>query len=234
MLDVPSYRSVIQELETVKPTAEDGTSGADVLAPQRTSARSEIVQIAQANWKCNFAICYDCLITLALFPPITSAIRSVHPISSGMFFSPVLFNYFHFLVMGVFDFIGRFFCSRPLLVTWSHTNLLKVSLARTAFVPLFLLCNIQRPGTDIRHTTPLINSDIAYFLLVAAFGLSHGYLTSLCMMAASSVKHNPRIRADQANPAATIAQFCMVGGLALGSFASFGVRAAVCQCNPFH
>ncbi|KDQ14101.1 hypothetical protein BOTBODRAFT_132592 [Botryobasidium botryosum FD-172 SS1] len=234
MLGMPSYRAVVQELDAVKPAVEDGTSETDVPAEYHTPARREIIEIAGANWKCNVAICYDALITLALFPPITSAIRSVHPISSGMFFSPAIFNYFHFLVMGVFDFIGRFFCSRPSVVTWSHTNLLKISLARTAFVPLFLLCNIQRPGVDIHHTTPLINSDVAYLLLVAAFGLSHGYLTSLCMMAASSVKHNPRIRADQANPAATIAQFFMVGGLALGSFSSFGVRAVVCRCNPFN
>lgn len=55
------------------------------------------------------------------------------------------------------------------------------------------------------------------------------------MMSAPSVEHNPRLkgRVEDVDVAATVASFCLVGGLAVGSFASFGVRAAVCDCNPF-
>ena len=67
------------------------------------------------------------------------------------------------------------------------------------------------------------------------FGLSNGYVSSLCMMAAPSVAHNPRLRGRQEDVeiAATVAGFCLVGGLAVGSVLSFAVRGAVCGCNPF-
>jgi solute carrier family 29 (equilibrative nucleoside transporter), member 1/2/3 len=56
------------------------------------------------------------------------------------------------------------------------------------------------------------------------------------MMAAPSLEHNPRLkgRQDDVDTAATITSFALVGGLAMGSIASFAVRAAVCGgCNPF-
>lgn len=73
-------------------------------------------------------------------------------------------------------------------------------------------------------------------LILLTFGLSNGYVSSLCMMAAPSVEHNPHLkgRVEDVDVAATVASFCLVGGLAVGSFASFAVRAAVCGCNPFY
>ena len=56
------------------------------------------------------------------------------------------------------------------------------------------------------------------------------------MMSASSLEHNPRLRgrAEDVDVAATVATFCLVGGLALGSIFSFVVKGMVCQCNPFN
>lgn len=55
------------------------------------------------------------------------------------------------------------------------------------------------------------------------------------MMAAPSIDHNPKLkgRREDVDVAATVVSFCLVGGLVLGSAASFGVRGAVCGCNPF-
>ncbi|KDQ15791.1 hypothetical protein BOTBODRAFT_130479 [Botryobasidium botryosum FD-172 SS1] len=235
MMGVPSYRSAIQALEGDKDImGEDGMRADIPSVPKAASRRSEIMKLAQVNWGCNFAAAYSCVLISAVFPPITSAILSVNPISGGVFFSPTLFNYFHFLVFNTADYMGRLICSHPRLITWSHKKLLRLSLARTVFIPLLLLCNFQRPGNTSQHTPPFINSDFAYLLILAAFGVSHGYLMSLCMMAASSPKHNPRIRSDQASPAATVAQFFTMGGFTLGSFASFGVAGVVCGCNPFY
>jgi equilibrative nucleoside transporter 1/2/3 len=54
-------------------------------------------------------------------------------------------------------------------------------------------------------------------------------------MSAPSLEHNPRLkgRKDDVDVAATVANFFLVGGLVLGSFASFAVRAIICGCNPF-
>lgn len=71
--------------------------------------------------------------------------------------------------------------------------------------------------------------------ILLLLGLSNGWISSLCMMAAPSVQHNPRLkgRVEDVDVAATVASFCLIGGLFVGSFASFAVRAAVCDCSPF-
>ena len=71
-------------------------------------------------------------------------------------------------------------------------------------------------------------------LILLAFGVSNGYVSSLCMMSAPSLEHNSRLRGrkDDVDVAATVANFFLAGGLTLGSVASFAVRAAMCGCNP--
>lgn len=147
---------------------------------------------------------------------------------------PFLFSAVHFLVFNLGDFSGRFICSFPALLIWSAKRLLILSLSRTLFVPLFLMCNVQRPLTSI-PTSPIISSDFLFLLIMFAFGLSNGYVSSLCMMSAPSLEHNPRLkgRKEDVDVAATVASFCLVGGLALGSVANFAVKSAVCGCNPF-
>ena len=96
------------------------------------------------------------------------------------------------------------------------------------------MCNIRR-GNLAEPSQPFIGSDTIFMLLLLLFGWSNGYLSSLCMMAAPSLDHNPRLkgRVDDVHVAATVANFCLVGGLMVGSFASFAVKSAICLCNPF-
>jgi len=72
-------------------------------------------------------------------------------------------------------------------------------------------------------------------LLLFTFGVTNGYVSSLCQMAAPSLEHNPRLkgRKEDVDLAAPITGFCVVGGLVMGSVLSFIVRAIVCACNPF-
>ena len=65
--------------------------------------------------------------------------------------------------------------------------------------------------------------------------MSNGYVSSLCLMSAPSLEHNPRLkgRKEDVDSAAVIASFCVVGGLVFGSVLSFIVRGIVCACNPF-
>lgn len=164
----------------------------------------------------------------AVFPPITISIMPTNPATHPLVFSAV-----HFLVFNIGDFLGRYLCSIPRLLIWSARRLLSLSLARTLFIPVFLMCNIQRgPSTG---TSGFISSDILYMLILLVFGITNGYLSSLFMMSAPSVEHNPylRGRVEDVDVAATVASFFLIGGLVIGSFASFGVRAAICDCNPF-
>lgn len=164
-----------------------------------------------------------------MYPPITVSVQPTNPR-----IHPLLFSAVHFLVFNLGDFSGRYICSFPSLLIWSAKRLLTLSLARTLFVPLFLMCNVQRPLSSI-PSSPIISSDFLFMLILFAFGLSNGYVSSLCMMSAPSLEHNPRLkgRKEDVDVAATVASFCLVGGLALGSVANFAVRAAVCGCNPF-
>ncbi|KDQ14089.1 hypothetical protein BOTBODRAFT_32877 [Botryobasidium botryosum FD-172 SS1] len=217
-----------------------------------TTATEEIIEVTKMNYRQNFAIAYVFIITLAIFPPITSSIQSVHTPPPSIFLTPLLFNYLHFFVYNFGDWTGRALCAYPRLVVLLDRPrvLLLLSLARTALIPLFLMCNIQRPiGDDgvsiigsvlsqsnlIRvENTPIINSDLGYMAILAACGLSTGYISSLCVMSATSTAHNTRLKRDQVDLAATIVQFFLVGGVAVGSMLSFGVRGIVCQCNPFY
>lgn len=164
-----------------------------------------------------------------MFPPITISIVPTNPATH-----PLLFSAVHFLVFSIGDLTGRYMCSIPRLLIWSSRRLLSLSLARTLFIPIFLMCNIQRGGIAI-PSTAFISSDILYMLILLLFGVSNGYVSSLCMMSASSVEHNPYLkgRVEDVDVTATVAQFFLIGGLVVGSFASFAVRAAICDCNPF-
>ena len=167
--------------------------------------------------------------TQSVFPTITISIVPTNPAIHPLFFSSL-----HFLVFGVGDWFGRYLCSIPRLLIWRPKKLLVLSLTRTLFIPLFLACNLQRDASS-PSAPPLISSDVLYMLLLFAFGLSNGYVSSMCLMSAPSLEHNPRLmgRKEDVDLAGPIASFCIVGGLVIGSVMSFIVRAIVCACNPF-
>jgi solute carrier family 29 (equilibrative nucleoside transporter), member 1/2/3 len=157
-----------------------------------------------------------------VFPPITLAVR---PISDKT--NPLIFTGTHFLLFNIGDFSGRLLCSFPRLLIWSQKRVLAFSLARTLFIPAFLACNV--PGS----TAPL--SDGMFFFLLLIFGITNGYGGTMSMIIAPSVERNPRLRGrrEDVDTAATVASFCLVGGLCIGAFASFMVRGIMCGCNPF-
>ena len=72
-------------------------------------------------------------------------------------------------------------------------------------------------------------------LILLAFGWSNGYISTLGMIASASVEHNPRLkgRREDVDIASTVANFCLMVGLSVGSLISFAVRGVLCQCNPF-
>jgi equilibrative nucleoside transporter 1/2/3 len=164
----------------------------------------------------------------AVFPPITIAIMPTNP---G--FHPLLFSALHFLIFSLGDLLGQNICSISSLRIWSPYPLLTLSFSRTLFIPLFLACNLTLSSSR-SLATPLINSDVLFFLILFAFGISSGYVTGSCMMSAPSLEHNPRLKDEEdLDTAATVAMFSLVSGLVLGSMASFGIRAMICGCNPF-
>ncbi|ESK93761.1 nucleoside transporter [Moniliophthora roreri MCA 2997] len=229
---MPQYHAVAGSLEVIHKTGRDGADERRGLVSGGRSdpsiEKTRIIRVAKTNIIYEVAVAYVFIVTLAVFPPITASIQPTNPN-----LHPLLFTSIHFLTFGLGDFVGRYICSFPQVLIWSARKLLTLSLSRTLFVFLFLMCNVTKPSAE--PSQPLINSDFLFFLILFAFGLSNGYVSSLCLMSASSLEHNPRLKGkrEDVDVAATVSQFCLIGGLMVGSMASFVVRSAVCSCNPF-
>ncbi|CAE6404465.1 unnamed protein product [Rhizoctonia solani] len=193
--------------------------------------------VARKNAYYNIAVFYVFVVTLAVFPAITTSILPVNFADESVVFNPLIFSALHFLNFNVADLIGRALASFKQISPTTNVQLLLYSLARTAFIPLLLLCNVQhKPKFDSMvevSSKPIINSDIAYMLILFAFGVTNGHVSTLVLMAAPSKVMNPGLELYESKTAARIAQFCLVGGLVVGSAASFGLRAIQCRCNPF-
>jgi len=194
-----------------------------------SSPFARTIAMIKTNLAFNFAVAWVFVVTLSVFPPITVSVLPIDPTTNRLIFSSL-----HFLVFNSGDFLGRLICSWPPLIIWSGRRLVVLSLLRTLFIPTFLLCNVQSPlSSDVRQ--PFISSDWIFMLILFAFGWSNGYVSTLGMIASASVEHNPRLkgRREDVDVAATVASFCLVGGLSVGSLISFGVSGVLCQCNPF-
>lgn len=234
----PAYKAMIASLEQQRKAIRRPSTTTESLvsvtsSSPRMEGREHIWRVGKSNVAFNFALAYVFVITLAVFPPITVSILPTNPVVH-----PLLFSAFHFLVFNVGDLLGRTICSWPQALIWSSTKILILSVARTLFIPLFLLCNVQRSFSPSSLLSPdaVITSDSLYMLILLAFGFSNGYVTSIGMIAAPSIEHNPQLkgRREDVDVAATLGSFSIVGGLALGSLVSFAVRAALCECNPFY
>ncbi|RKO94181.1 equilibrative nucleoside transporter [Blyttiomyces helicus] len=170
-----------------------------------------------------FAFC----VTLAVYPGITSSVAPVDP-------TPVLSGLFvklHFVVFNAFDWLGKSLPAHPSLAWTTPKPLHTLTLARFVFAPLLLLCNVvffDRTGERLPRTLPLALGDSAFFALVALLAFSNGWLGSNLMMLAPR-EVAPRGRGAVGNVMVT----ALTAGLAAGSLLSFGVRGALCGCNPF-
>lgn len=103
-----------------------------------------------------------------------------------------------------------------------------MSLLRTLFIPLILLCNVQRHALTI-PVSPLIHSDILFMIILLAMGYTNGYVSTIALLAVSSVEHNPRLNGhrDDVDVAATLGGSFVIVGLAVGALSSFGVQAMI-------
>lgn len=153
-----------------------------------------------------------CFGVTMLFPVFTQEIYSVRPAAeASRLFSPDCFVPLAFLVWNVGDLLGRILTLVPSLVLTRYPRLLFfMSIFRCAFIPLYLLCNVHNRGA-------FINSDFFYLFVVQfLFGVTNGYVASLCMMGAAE-----RVNADEREAAGAFMGLMLFGGMAAGSLLSF-------------
>jgi equilibrative nucleoside transporter 1/2/3 len=240
----PFYKSVIGALKP-QHEVEDADERTGLVAGDRrnppTEPSSHVYQVFRQNLIFMFSIAYVFAVTLvsayfitfnyspdrvfnqAVYPAITVRVRSINP---GI--HPLLFSSVHFLVFNIGDLVGRYSCSFPRLVVWSARKILAMSLLRTLFIPLILLCNVLRPATTI-PVSPIIGSDILFMVIMLAMGYTNGFVSSLALLAVSSLEHNPRLngRREHVDVAATLGGSFVNAGLAFGALSSFGVQAMI-------
>lgn len=151
-----------------------------------------------------------------LFPVFTQEIVSVNPDRSRLF-QKAAFIPLAFLVWNTGDLLGRLVPLVPRLNLASKPKVLLVlSILRTAWVPLYLLCNIQSPKGPAA-VSGNARSDMFYLLAVQLpFGFTNGYVGSCCMMGAGAF-----VDEGEKEAAAGLMSLMLVAGLSFGSLASF-------------
>ncbi|OQR93191.1 Equilibrative Nucleoside Transporter (ENT) Family [Thraustotheca clavata] len=146
------------------------------------------------------------LVTLAIFPVLTSAIQSTNPNKTFQ----ALFTPLSYVLFNGGDLLGRIFagCAPR---AFSGLTLLVLAILRLGFFPLFAMCNLRTNGGVFKNDAYPIA-----FIIVCSF--TNGLFVSLAMM--HSVHH---VAPHQREIAGALMFFCLTFGLTAGSFASFGV-----------
>ncbi|KAI8344714.1 nucleoside transporter-domain-containing protein [Chlamydoabsidia padenii] len=182
---------------------------------------NELRQLVGKSAKLLFTVAFVFIVTLMIFPSITSLIKSNTTTRHSRFNDDDLFVAMHFLIFNVGDWIGRVL---PLyLSTFDPLLLLIMAGARVVFIPVFLVCNIVVASE--RSLPVLISSDGIYFLLLGVFSMTSGWICSLTMMAAPQ---QPFLHtAVEKSQMGSLMSFALVVGLAIGGCLSFWTRTLV-------
>ncbi|KAL8793735.1 MAG: hypothetical protein Q9195_003676 [Heterodermia aff. obscurata] len=158
------------------------------------------------------AVFIDFSVTM-LFPVFTQKIQSVRESAAApRLFQPVCFVPFAFLFWNAGDLLGRLITLIPKIATSVEypRAIFTITILRAVFIPLYLLCNINGRGAAI-------HSDAFYLLIVQfPFGLTNGFVGSICMMGASHW-----VAVDEREAAGGFMGFMLVAGLTVGSLLSF-------------
>ncbi|KAI8610026.1 nucleoside transporter-domain-containing protein [Chytriomyces sp. MP71] len=131
----------------------------------------------------SFSIFWDFVVTLAVFPALTVSIQSVRqadPDASRIFkdlFTPIMF-----IVFNLGDLFGKFLPGLSAFLITSPQRLLRLSLARTLFVPLLLLCNMPLNSGGGSSLLPRVFGDAEFMFLVFTIGLTNGWVASNVFM----------------------------------------------------
>jgi len=153
-----------------------------------------------------------CFCITMVFPVFTQAILSTRVSKdTGRLFQPDVFIPWGFLLWNVGDLAGRVICGWEVFTTKNAIVLAVSSVARIAFIPLYFMCNINGEGATIE-------SDVFYWLVQLAFGVSNGWIGSNCMMAPPDYVDD-----EEKEACGGFMGLCLVVGLATGSLLSFVV-----------
>lgn len=165
------------------------------------------------------AAVFICFATTMFFPVFTARISSTQ-LEDGRYwlFDTATFVPLAFLFWNVGDLSGRLTAATlPSIISNKPQFLIFASTIRIAFVSLYYLCNIAGRGAVVGANNAW--GDAFYLLVVQfGFGLTNGWIGSLCMMGAAKWVHE-----GEEEAAGGFMGLMLVSGLAVGSLMSFVV-----------
>lgn len=209
-----SYRSLNRAVEEQQPL-----SGSEEDADEFPTKTQKNYVPFMVLWSRLKLIVMTIFLTFAItliFPVFASTVESVHTESKNALLKKNIFVPFIYLVWNLGDLVGRVSCGAPrskILITTPKV-LIVYSIARLAFIPLFLTCNINPTSGK---SNAIINSDLWYILLQFLFGLSNGQLCTSCFM----IVGNNCDTDDEKEAAGGFTTVFLSIGLAFGSIFSY-------------
>ncbi|KAH6668967.1 nucleoside transporter-like protein family [Halenospora varia] len=162
------------------------------------------------------AAVFICFAITMFFPVFTQKVLSVVPEDKApRLFQPAVFIPLGFLLWNCGDLTGRLLTIFPFLVVRWPVLLFCLSFLRAGHLPLYFLCNIQGKGA-------VISSDAFYLFVVQfGFGLTNGWLSSMCMMDAGE-----HVDEGEREASGGFMAVNLVAGLTAGSLLSFAASSA--------
>jgi hypothetical protein len=115
------------------------------------------------------SVLLNMLITLLIFPSITSHVESIGNIPS--------FVLFHFLCYNLADWVGKSISLLPMFHIQSPMTVFIGTLLRILFIPAIMCCNVMlynKNGTPYPHYIPVLFSDSVYFCILFLFAFTNG------------------------------------------------------------
>jgi len=172
---------------------------------------SDFLTVFKSIWLYFLVVFFDYAITFSVHPALTALIK---PVSTDpnpwneKYFVPVCC----FLVQAVSDWVGRFIATTtqwPKPGKWTDVAVAVAVLARIAFIPLMMRCNIAPYN---RTTEVWFSSDVAWVTFLVPFGLTGGYLANVGLMLGPK-----KIGLELQETAGMILTTALVTGLGIGS-----------------
>ncbi|KAK6008673.1 hypothetical protein QM012_000576 [Aureobasidium pullulans] len=188
----------------------DMTSSVDSIEQPKRNTVPLIVLFHKLRWLAA-AVFLTFTVTM-MFPVYTQRILSVNATrSTSRILQAPSFIPLAFLFWNAGDLLGRLLPAVSRLSLIHRPKLILIlSIARVGFIPLYHLCNIRGQGA-------VIDSDVFYLVVVQLlFGITNGYLGSMCMMGAAEW-----VEPEEREASGGFMGLCLVAGLAFGSLISF-------------
>jgi len=172
---------------------------------------SNLLTVLRSTWIYFFVVFFEKCLTLSVHPALTALIKPVSTDVSpwnDVYFVPVCC----FLVQSLGDWIGKTTATAtqwPKPGKWTEVGVAIVAVARIAFIPLMLRCNVAPLN---RSTEILFLSDLIWVVLLTLFSLTGGYLSNVGMMLGPK-----KVGLELQETAGMILTTALVTGLGVGS-----------------